>query len=389
MKLLLVHEHYRTSAPSGENTVFENEREMLGRSGVELAVHEVFNDDIDVSTLWKRIRLGVDTIWCRESYRNMSRLIRTHQPDIAHFHNTFPLLSPSVYAACRDAGVAVVQTLHNFRLICPGGLLLRDNQPCESCISGSLLSSLRYRCYRDSFLATAPLTGMIAYNRLRRSYDLVDRFVALTEFSASRFVAAGFDRARIAIKPNFLPRPPQPCFDKQDYAVFVGRLTPEKGIETLLKAWREVPGLPLKILGDGELKPGLEKYARDHGLAVEFYGAVRRERVYEVVRSARMQIIPSECYEGFPMALLEAFACATPVVVSSGGSMDELVDDPETGFRFQSGNAADLAATVNRAAASGSRLRVVAASARAQFEAQYTEVQNMHMLNNLYSELTE
>jgi len=209
LKILLAHNFYRSAAPSGEDAVYRAERALLARAGHEIIAYERHNDTIDDSNLRKNIDLALSGAWSRHSYAEISALIRRARPDIAHFHNTFPLISPSAYAACRDNGVPVVQTLHNYRLICANGLLLRDGKPCESCVGTSLWPALRYRCYRGSLPATGAVVWMLARNRRRGTYrHLVDRYIALTRFAAGRLAAGGLPAERITVKPNFLDAPP-------------------------------------------------------------------------------------------------------------------------------------------------------------------------------------
>ena len=168
MKILLCHNFLRSSSPSGEDAVYRNERSLLEAHGHELSVFERFNDHIDESTLMKRLKLGLDTAWSKQTYQELSKLIKGIQPDVVHFHNTFPMISPSAYVACHDNHVPVVQTLHNYRLICPNGLLLRNGHPCEDCVGTSLIPALWHRCYRGSLAATGAITWMLARHRVAR-----------------------------------------------------------------------------------------------------------------------------------------------------------------------------------------------------------------------------
>jgi glycosyltransferase involved in cell wall biosynthesis len=389
LKILLAHNHYRSAAPSGEDAAFRGERALLERSGHEVIAFERHNDDIDESTLRRRWALALDGAWSRQSYDDVAALIRRRRPDVAHFHNTFPLISPSAYAACRDNGVPVVQTLHNYRLICANGLLLRDGRPCEACVGTSLLPALRYRCYRGSLPATGAVVWMLARNRWRGTYrHLVDRYIALTNFAAGRLVAGGLPAERMTVKPNFLDAPSVGAEARENFAVYVGRLSAEKGVRTLLNAWRHVPSLPLKIVGDGPLRAELADTAARHGLAVEVLGQRPRDDVLRLVRRAALQIVPSEWYEGFPMVILEAFASATPVVAARLGSLAEIVEHERTGLLFSPGDAADLAAKVQALANSPARLDYGRA-ARAVFERNYTPERNLAQLMDIYRQVRE
>jgi glycosyltransferase involved in cell wall biosynthesis len=385
LKVLLAHNYYRSGAPSGEDAVFRNERTLLERNGIDIIPFERFNDDIDDSTVAKRIRLALNYAWSAETYHEISALIRSTQPDLAHFHNIFPLISPSAYAACRDAGVPVVQTLHNFRFVCPGAMLLRNGCPCEECLRGGLLPALLHRCYRDSFAATLSQVWTIASNRRRGTYgNLVNHYIALTGFAAERLVAGGLPAKRMSVKPNFLPDPPSAGTGEGGYAVYVGRLAEEKGVRTLLSAWRAFPGFPLKMAGDGPLRGELAEIIGREGLNVELLGMRDRAELIDMVGGAEMQIVPSECYEGFPLVILEALACGTPVVASRIGSLDEIVEDGITGVKFAPGEPAALAEKVGGLLACRQRLGLMRRRSRALFENNYTAEINFTTIMEIY-----
>ncbi len=385
MKVLLAHNYYRSSAPSGEDAVFRNERALLEGRGIDVIPFEKFNDAIDDSTFGKRVRVALDTSWSKRTYREIVALIRSTRPDVAHFHNTFPQISPSAYLACRENGVPVVQTLHNFRYICPGAMLLRDNKPCELCVGTTLLPALRHRCYRGSLAATSALVWMIERNRRNGAFTrLVDCYIALSRFSAGRLIAGGLPAHKIEIKPNFIAEVPGSNDAKEHFAIYVGRLKNEKGVRTLLKAWRDVHHLPLKIFGDGELRDELTTYAATNSLNVEFMGFRPRAEIMVQVARAKIQIVPSECYEGFPLVVLEAYACGTPIIASRIGSLDELVSDHQTGIKFEAGNAINLAATVNELVANTSSLETMGSNVRNVVLSRYTAEQNYVQLLGIY-----
>lgn len=386
MKILLAHNFYRSSAPSGEDAVYRNERALLERHA-EVVVYERHNDNIDESTLARKIRLALDGAWSKTTYREVSDLVRREKPDVAHFHNTFPLISPSAYAACRDQGIPVVQTLHNYRFVCPNALLLRDGEPCEDCLAGSLLPALRFRCYRDSFPATLAQVWTIVSNRRRGTYrQHVDRYVALTRFAAGKLVVGGLPADRFVVKPNFLPDPPAIGTGAGGYLAFVGRLSSEKGLQTLLEAWKQLPAWELRVVGDGPLQPALETRSAELGLPVTFLGYRARQQVLDIVGNAAALIVPSECFETFGLVVIEAYACGTPVLASRIGSLAELVREGKTGATFRPGDPADLAATVRRVIGDAGLLSRMRKFAREEFENRYTQGANLDQLMIIYSE---
>ncbi|HTP67249.1 MAG TPA: glycosyltransferase family 4 protein [Geobacteraceae bacterium] len=390
MKVLFIHNHYRTSSPSGEDSVARNERKLLEDNGIDVISYEKFNDAIDDSSMIKKLRLAIDTVWSQQTYQEVVALIKRERPDIAHVHSLHPQVSPSVYSACQRMGVPVVHTLHNYRYICPGALLMRAGKPCEECVGRVPLKALLYRCYRNSLGATGALVGMLCYNRLRKTfYNRVNRYITLTEFAKSRLMAGGLPAERIEIKPNFLAQSPAAVNERGNYAVFVGRLSEEKGVKTLCAAWPLVKGLPLKIAGDGPLRQELEALARDRQLVVEFLGALPREKVLKLVAGAVLQVVPSECYEGFPNVILEAYACATPVVASRIGSLAEIVLDGCTGLHFEAGNTDDLARKVNMLAADRELALRMGKRARGLFMEKYTPERNFNMLMGIYQRARE
>lgn len=390
MKILLSHNYYRSSAPSGEDAVFRNERDLLVSKNVDVTLFERFNDEIDESSLVKKVNLALSGAWSKKTYQDISALIKQVRPDVAHFHNTFPLISPGAWAACQDNGVPVVQTLHNYRFVCPGALLLRNGEPCEDCLGTNLIPAILLRCYRHSLLATSAQAWMIQSNRWRGSFKkLVNRYIALTEFAASRMITGGIPKERISVKPNFLPNPPAMGYGGGRYAVYVGRLSDEKGVRTLVEAWSRVSSFPLKILGSGPLQEELQNKVLSENLNIDFLGFLPLAEVLEKVKGADFQIVPSECYEGFPLTVVEAYACGTPLIASRIGSLDEVVVEGETGLKFEPGNPYDLADKVNTFIKEPEQLTVFRHKARTLFEKKYTADHNYEILMNIYQHAIE
>jgi glycosyltransferase involved in cell wall biosynthesis len=383
MRVLLAHNFYRSTAPSGEDTVYKEERALLERNGVEVIPYERQSDELDTAGVMKLARSALDASWSDASARELSSLIERTRPDVAHFHNTFPLISPSAYSACVAAGVPVVQTLHNYRLICPGAMLYREGVPCEDCVGTSLLPALQHRCYRHSLPATASVVNMLWNNRRRGTYSsLVQRYVALTEFARERFIAGGLPADRIEVKPNALTISPPAGLGQGGYAVFVGRLSAEKGVHTLLDAWRALPDIRLKVVGDGPLRAQLEAKAK--GLNVEFTGRLERSHVAQVVGEASIAIVPSQWFEGFPMVVVEAFACGTPVVASRLGSLAEIVREGINGRLFAPGDPQALSATVRTMVDAPEALKQMRQNAREEFDARYSAEASFQSLVQIY-----
>ncbi len=388
MRVLLVHNRYRTSAPSGEDAAVRNEQRMLESRGVEVFTFDRCNDDIDDSSLLGKTATAASTIWSQRSRSELRKLVRRVRPDVAHVHNTFSMLSPSIYGACKAEGVPVVQTLHNFRFFCPAALFLRDGKPCEDCVDRNLLQSVRHRCYRGSLAATATLASMLTLHRAIGTYARdIDRYIALTQFARSKMLKGGIAAHKIVVKPNFVPDPPAAGHGGGGYVVYVGRLLEGKGAETLVAAWRHLPTVKLKIVGDGALRAGIEAVARQENLNIEFMGMQSRSRVMQAIANAELLIAPSVCYETFGLVVAEAYACGTPVLASRIGSMEELIEDGVTGRKFTPGNSDEIAEGVRSLLADEVGLRRMRVNARTSFDKHFTEQQNFLQLMNIYSDV--
>ncbi len=386
MRLLLVHNRYQL--PGGEDMVFAAEAALLTAHGhtVEQLVFD--NDEIasDRSAL-DSVRLAGTTVWSRHGYTVVRNAIRTFRPDLVHFHNTFPLISPAGYYAARAAHVPVVQTLHNFRLLCANGIFYRDGHVCEDCLGKAVpLPGVVHACYRDSRMASGAAVAMLTTHRALRTWTrLVDRYIVLGEFAREKFMQGGLPEEKLAIKPNFVPDAPIGT-GRGNYALFVGRLSPEKGIQTLLKAWQQMDGkIPLKIAGDGPLAATVAATLPQMPGA-EWLGQLSPAAVTTAMQDAALLVFPSEWYEGQPRTILESFAVGTPVIASDLGAMTELIQGGHTGMRFRPGDPAHLAQVVADAFAHPAALAQMRARTRAAFEAHYTAEANYHRLIEIYAQ---
>jgi glycosyltransferase involved in cell wall biosynthesis len=379
LRPLLVHNYYQQ--PGGEDRVFDAETALLESKGHCVSRYEEHN-----SRIARRNAAGVavDAVWSSESARSLGEMVRRHKPDVVHFHNTFPLISPAAFYAVQREGVAVVQTLHNFRLLCPGATLFRDGAVCEECIDQkSLLPAVAYGCYRGSRPATAAVATMLLVHRAKGTWQRkVDLYIAVSEFARRVFVEGGLPADRIVVKPNFVWPDPGAGKGSGGYALFVGRLSAEKGISTLVKAWKELGDIPLVVAGDGPLAFPEHRLKPVPPAGPIFLGRQTREEVLELMRDARVLIVPSECYENGPLTVLEAFACGLPVIASDLGAMAEAVTHERTGLLFKPGDAEDLARKVRWAFHNGDAMR---AEARREFEAKYTAERNYELLTGIYA----
>ena len=380
MRVLIVHNRYQQAG--GEDMVVALEAQMLRAAGHDVTLAEVNNDGI--SGLAAKARTLLRTPYDSKRRGWMAEAVKAANAEVVHIHNFFPRLTPAVHDGAAATGAAVVQTLHNYRLICAGAMLMRDGHVCEDCLTGNRLSGVVHRCYRGSVAGSLAVTVM--QNRARREgiwEHSVDRFIALTDFARGKFSEGGLPAERIAVKANAIPWTEADTGTARNGALFVGRLSPEKGGRTLLDAWRQLGEVPLTVIGDGPERAALEATAPRH---VRFLGRQSPAEVRQAMLAAAMLIVPSVWYEGFPMTIVEAYAAGLPVVASRIGSLAEVVVDGLTGRCFAPGDAGQLAQMVRELNAVPESLRAMGAAARAAYEAQYSPGPNMARLEAIYDE---
>jgi glycosyltransferase involved in cell wall biosynthesis len=385
LKIVIVHNAYQQ--PGGEDTVVSAEKALLLRKGNEVNEYIRHNNEIKSGGIGSNVALGLRTVWSSGSRNELCRLLKDSRPDIVHFHNTFPLISPAAYYACRDLGVPVVQTLHNYRLFCPAAAFFRDGHVCEDCLEKGRWQAVRHACYRQSRSATSAVVAMLDFHHWYGTWtNLVDCYIALSEFSRAKFISAGLPAAKIVVKPNFVLPDPGVGAQSRDFAVYVGRLSEEKGLRTLIQAWGRLNAkYPLRVIGDGPLFNDLQSEISRSGFSnVRLDGHLPREEALKVVQGARILIVPSNCYENFGMAIVEAYACCTPVIASRLGAMQEIVEDGRTGLHFTPGDPDDLARKVEWAWSHPDEMREMGGRARAEYEAKYTAERNYTMLMEAY-----
>jgi len=377
MKVLIVHNRYHQAG--GEETVVANEHALLESHGFETLLWCVTNDVI--AGTWDKITAAVRVAYSRPAREDSSRVIAKFGPTVVHVHNFFPLLSPSVYDACRDAGAAVVQTLHNYRTICPGAELSRGGYPCEDCIGASPYRAALHGCYRGSRIGSLAVARMVDVHRRRRTWsEKIDRFIALSAFAKAKFVDAGFPAHRIVVKPNFVEDRRIRAPAARNGALYVGRLTQEKGVDTLLRAWDDLE-VPLRLVGDGAMRK-LAENACASGVAA--LGRRTPAEVATEMAQAAFLIVPSPVYENFPMVIAEAFCQGLPVIASRIGSLEEVVGEGVTGLLFSPRDARDLAKKVQWAHQHPKAMRIMGENARRVYQERYTPSVNFARLAKIY-----
>jgi glycosyltransferase involved in cell wall biosynthesis len=384
MRILSVHNRYQIRG--GEDGSRELEERLLRDMGHQVDVYEEHNDR--VATLGK-LRLVSKTIWSVETYQNVNSLLTEQTYDVIHVQNFFPLISPSVYYAAKAKGIPVVQTLRNYRLLCPNGEFFRDGRVCEDCLGQFVpLPGVVHACYRGNRAATAVVAAMLTVHRAMGTWtNLIDIYIALNEFAREKFIEGGLPAEKIVVKPNFVHPDLSSGEGRGGYALFVGRLSLEKGLDTLFKAWESLGSkITLKIVGDGPLAPQVaESVAKGSG--IEYLGYRPLTEVYELMGEAAFLVFPSKWYEGQPRTIIESFAVGTPVVASNLGAMSTLVSPGRTGFHFRPGDSGDLVAQVEWALAHPDELARMRREARAEFEAKYTAQENYLRLMEIYEKV--
>ncbi len=383
MRIAIVHNLYRH--PGGEDAVFFAETNLLRQHG-----HEVFEYVASNRTVKPGPRSAGEMIWSPTSYDAIRTLLKKHRPEIIHFHNTFLVISPSAYYASRAEGIPVVQTLHNYRLLCPVAIFYRQGHICEECLNRFIpWPGVAHACYHDSRLKSAAVATMLSVHKLLNTWTRkVDIFIASSRFARDKFVQGGIPEGRIMVKPNFVDPDPGPGAHLGEYVLFVGRLSPEKGIDTLLQAWQRLAHIPLRMVGDGSLQERVRAAAGSNA-NILYLGRIDRASLIDQVKAAQLLVFPSETYEGFPMTMVEAFASGLPVVASNLGSTGEIVDEMKTGIHFSPGDARDLAEKVQWGWDHRPEIQAMGRSARREFEEKYTAENNYRMLMNIYGRAIE
>ncbi len=382
-RVLVIHNRYQQ--PAGEDAVVDAEISLLRRMGHEVLPYIRDNADISTFSVRQKTQLLITTTWSRQSYHQLRELIRRYRPEIAHCHNLVPMISPAAYYACRDAGIPVIQTLHNYRLLCPAGTFFREGGHCLRCIRRPFAGVIR-GCYRASRIQTAAVSGMLCFHRRHGTWhNLVSSYLALSQYSRELFVEAGFPSTTIHVKPNFILNDPGPRQGGGDYALFVGRLTPEKGVLEMLSAWKSLRHIPLHIVGSGPLHDAVRAVTTSKEYEqVKMFGQLSSATTRTQIRSARFLLFPSRWHEPFGLALIEAAACGVAVVASRVGGIPELVRDRVTGLLFDPEAPTDLAAKASWAWDHAKELAIMGSAARRLYLQNYTADRNYQQLMSLY-----
>ncbi|MBX3049337.1 MAG: glycosyltransferase family 4 protein [Anaerolineales bacterium] len=386
MKILAVHNYYQL--PGGEDTAYEREVALLRQHGHQVITYERSNQEVQQMGLLAKAGIPARMTWSVQAARQIREIVQQERPQLAHFHNTHFMISPAAYYACAAEGVPVVQSLDNPRLICPAASLYRQGRVCQDCMNKTLAwPGILHACYRDSRSQTAAVATMLTSHKLLKTWKRrVAAFFVATQFYRDMFIEAGLAADKLLIKPHFVSPDPQIRSPGQgDYALFIGRLDPEKGIATLLRAWEHLPEIPLSVRGSGPLLPQVQLAAADNP-NIQLVERLSEAELIELIKGARFLVWPSEgFYETFGFVAAEALACGVPVLASSHGVMAEMIQDGVNGLHVQPGNAKDLANKVRWAWENPAHMATLGLKARRVYEERYAPDKNYELLMEAYA----
>ncbi len=342
MKILIIHNHYLERG--GEDEVFRAEAKLLEERGHKVIRYEKSNEYIKKSTFFKRVFFILLKLnFSREVYKEIKEIIRKEKPDIAHIHNIFFCITPSVYYALKEENVPVVQTLHNYRFFCINGIFFHKGKVCEKCKDKRFFYAVMGRCWKNSFIISFLLAKLIF--KRNPFFKDIDSYIAISRFSRNKFIEFGLDEEKIYLKNNFLAIEPEDSKRDNNYALYLGRLVDYKGVNTLMRAFKINPSFNLKIIGDGPLTRDIRRFASLYS-NIELLGRLDKDSVFEAIRNSSFIIFPSECYENMPVTIIESFVFSKPVIASNLGAAKELITNRVNGILFEPGDAEGLSENI-------------------------------------------
>lgn len=386
MNVLLVHNHYRLRG--GEDVCFESDTRMLRERGHVVHHYTRHNDDVGSRSKLRELK---ETLWNRQTYTEVSSLIDREKIEIVHVHNTFPLISPAIYDAAHDRGVAVVQSLHNFRPLCVGAALCREGKFCNQClVDKSGLAGVRHRCYRGSLAASSVSALLNRRNRRKGLWKRIDRYITFCEQARQFFSDAGFPHARIELNPHFVEQECSVVESPANAFIFVGRLTVEKGLDRLLEAWKSYTGnWQLRIVGEGPLDREVQAAAgRDSRIV--FLGKIPRSEMMQWLASSSCLVFPSPAFETFGRVLIEAFSLGIPVIASNLGGPRDIVQADDHGLLVDPTNVNEMSAALERMTGMvNTRFSMMREACRTRYLENYTLDRNYGRLMEIYGRAIE
>lgn len=383
-KILIVHNYYQI--PGGEDTVVDNEKQLLIKNGHEVILYTRHNNEIKSKKLIEKIILPFETMFSLKTYKEIKEVIQKERIDLVHVHNTLPLISPSVYYAANKMKVPVVQTIHNFRLICPGATLTNRNYICEKCIEKNLLFSIKNRCYRKSFFQTIVIALTLKFNRIIGSYKKVNKYIALTDFNKKK-LSKVLDKKNICVKPNFQYKDIKVNkISEKKYFVFIGRLDKLKGINFLVETWTNISDKTLLIIGLGPEENAIKNYIYKNNIEnIKVLGFKDSNEIINILKDSIAIIVPSQWYEGFPMTIIEALSCGVPIIGGNIGNVSQIVKHNYNGLLFQYNDKKDLIKNIKKLE-DKELLKKLSEGAIEDYKINYNKEKNYEKLIEIYNE---
>lgn len=379
-KVLIVHNYYQI--PGGEDTVVANEKKMLEEHGHKVILYSRNNGELkQISTLQKLV-LPITTIFNPRTYKEIKRIIKAESIDIVHVHNTLNLVSPAVYYAARTMKIPVVQTVHNFRLLCPGATFYRDGHICEDCVARGVWCAVKHKCYRGSRMQTLACALSTWFHRMIGIYGKIN-YICLTEFNKNKLLELKqIKPEKVFVKPNFVESKDGfvPEEKRENLFIFAGRLDKLKGVDILFEAWKRMGDTAPKLVvcGIGPMDEWCKLFIKQNRVNIEMRGFVPNEEAKKLIGNSKALILPTQWYEGFPMSIVEAFSVGTPVVCSDLGNAGSIIEEGVTGCKFRSDSVDDLILAVNRC-------HGLHESTLREYQKKYTSENNYKTLVDIYA----
>ncbi len=349
--ILIVHNYYQI--PGGEDTVVANEKKMLEEHGHKVILYSRNNAELKQMSKFQKLFLPITTVFNPRTYKEIKKLIKIEDIEIVHVHNTLNLISPAVYYAARAMKVPVVQTVHNFRLLCPGATFYRDGHICEDCVSKGLMCAVKHNCYRNSKLQTLACVISTKIHRMTGIYGRIN-YICLTEFNKEKLLQLKQIKTdRVFVKPNFVEAPTDEIISynkREDQFIFAGRLDKLKGIDILCDAWKQMGATAPKLIvcGTGPMEEWCRRFLEDNPKCnIELRGFVPNKEAKKLIANSKALILPTQWYEGFPMTIVEAYSVGTPVIGSDIGNVGDLIEEGAGGLKFNCRDSKSLINAVN------------------------------------------
>lgn len=380
MKILIIHNHYLEKG--GEDQAVSLEAKLLEEHGHKVIIYEKSNANIDRLPFFKKLFFALFELnFSKLVYKEIKEIIKTEKPDIAHIHNIFIHITPSVYRALIEEHIPTVQSFHNYKFFCIKGTFFNKGEVCEKCKNKKHFNAVIRKCWKNSFLPSFFMVKLI----YKAGYFLksIDSYIVTSKFSRDKLIEFGLDKEKIYLKTNFLTIEPQTDNPDYNYILFIGRLVDYKGIETLLDAFKINTTFNLKIIGDGPLKEKIHDFASAYK-NIEFLGKVKRDLLLRTIKGASFIVFPSECYENMPFVIMESFAFSKPVIASNLGAIKEFVIDGVSGILFEPGDARDLAAKISYLASHIKERMEMGQNANKIYRERFNKEKNYRDLINIY-----